>query len=168
MRYCKILLLLFASLLLEFSCFELKPQKAHFVTFENSKIIVESSDKTNIEVELIFNIKPGYHIQSEIDKSTNLIATEFSIEEQLGDFELLNQVFEYEGEILTLEDETFNVISNTFKINMKLNLNLEDRQRIKNIKGVLFYQTCDDKKCYFPRILEVEIPILKIHKSRLK
>ena len=89
MRYCKILLLLFASLLLEFSCVESKPQKAHFVTFENSKIRVESSDKTNIEVELIFNIKPGYHIQSEIDKSTNLIATEFSIEEQLGDFELL-------------------------------------------------------------------------------
>lgn len=142
------------------SCNEAEQSNTQFVTFENSEISYISKDKSIIELELTFKIKDGYHIQTEVIENENLIATEFHIDEIPNEVVLINQSFNYKKHLWKLDDGSyFNVITNTFKIHLTLSMSKNTKSNKKYALSELFYQTCDDKKCYFPRTLEVKIPI---------
>lgn len=116
-------------------------------------------EKINNEVEIIlpFKIKAGYHIQAEKDVPENIIPTEFSIQENEG-FELLDQQFlirEYDTVIL--DKVIHKVLSDEFQV--KLLIKPHSLDKPLNLKGVLNYQACDDRQCFYPRKLDFEIQI---------
>lgn len=116
-------------------------------------------EKINNEVEIIlpFKIKAGYHIQAEKDVPENIIPTEFSIQENEG-FELLDQQFlirEYDTVIL--DKVIHKVLSDEFQV--KLLIKPYSLDKTLNLKGVLNYQACDDRQCFYPRKLDFQIQI---------
>ena len=47
------------------------------------------------------------------------------------------------------------VISNEFRVEVQIKTT--SHKTPGKFKGRLYYQTCDDQKCYFPRVLEFEV-----------
>ena len=60
-------------------------------------------------------------------------------------------------ETVTLDKTPFQVMSHSFEV--KVLLKIKDRAQQSTLKGGLYYQTCDNFKCYFPRELPIDIPL---------
>lgn len=131
-------------------------QGFQFVEFisEDVQIIHEAEGTT---VTLPFEILEGYHIQLEEVENDNLIPTKISFEDILG-IEIINSAFDcIHLETVMLDKKASQVLSHSFEV--KVLLKLKDNTKRASLIGELYYQTCDNFKCYFPRELAIEVPL---------
>ncbi|MGM0582359.1 MAG: protein-disulfide reductase DsbD domain-containing protein [Bacteroidota bacterium] len=102
-------------------------------------------------ISLSFLIKEGYHIQANQVKDENLIPTVLSFDEsdklKLGE-PIFPQTVEFK---MKGQKTTWFVYKDTLDIKVPVkNIKSEEKKRY-SINGKLYYQACDDYKCYFPR-----------------
>lgn len=148
MKYFKVLFFLVISFI--------NAQEKHFVTFISDEVQI-IHEETFATVIIPFEILEGFHIQLEKVEEDNLIATKIDFKDQTG-IEITNKEFtSLQYKTVVLDKKKFQVLDDTFKVKVKIKL-LKELNHIDLI-GKLFYQTCDDFKCYFPRELTVIIPI---------
>jgi hypothetical protein len=119
---------------------------------------VANTGENTHQLTVIFNIKEGYHIQSDDPKSDTVIPTRISIdvppEIEPGEPEFP------EAELMYLEgsEEPLQVFSRRIEINVPISYSA-NRQGDYRIPGIIYYQACDDKRCFYPRELEFEVTL---------
>ena len=131
-------------------------QGFQFVEFisEDVQVIHETEGTT---VTLPFEILEGYHIQLQEVEDDNLIPTKITFEDIPG-YEIIDTAFDcLHLETVILDKKALKVISYSFEVRVLLKLN--DKTQRTSLTGELYYQTCDNFKCYFPRELAIEIPL---------
>ena len=129
-------------------------QAQDFVKFNKTNINKTQQDKF-VTITLPFEVVEGYHIQSNIDSSDGAIATEITFKDN-NNYTIEHQEFSLkQDETLVLDGTEHKVISKQFEVTVTLKLN----KNISNVKleGELYYQTCTDRQCLFPRALNFQI-----------
>ena len=126
-------------------------QETSFVLLEGKPVFTVRSDKKD-HLYLHIIIKEGYHIQANQVNDENLVPTRLSFDSPDG-IHFGNPIFP-KTEDLLIEglDNPWKVYSG--KLVIKVPIQLEKRVVMGKgnliIDGNLFYQACDDKKCFFP------------------
>lgn len=129
--------------------------ESQFVALNYDNIVITRA-KNEIMVTLPFTIREGYHIQSNIADNTDLIATTVVFNVGSGSSLISYEFLIEEYKSITLGNKKLNVIDREFEI--EVHMQRLSSQNLK-LQGKLYYQTCDDKKCYFPRTLDFEIEL---------
>lgn len=129
-----------------------------FVALDNDLTEININDAYT-EVIISFSIEPGYHIQSDKDVPENIIPTSITFEPSNAFSISLQQLLVPAYDTVYLDKIPHEVISNEFQA--KVHLRPLDSKKIcsETLKGVLTYQACDNRKCYFPRDLKFEIAL---------
>lgn len=142
------------SLLLFFLLSGNTSQEKQFVKLVSSNVEVkEEAGVTNIK--LPFEILNGYHIQPE-QTEDNLIATQIEVE-LMGSYKLMSTSFIADNETIVMGKNKMDVVSNKLEVNLKIKTS--SASPINTLRGRLYYQACDKRKCYFPRELLFEIQL---------
>ncbi len=128
-------------------------QQKQFVTFLSEEIQI-NQDAGFTTVIIPFEILEGYHIQLEKVEDDNLLATKIEFENQRGIKIMHKEFTSLQFKTVILDKQEFQVLDKAFKVKVKL----APKKSPKELRGKLFYQTCDDFKCYFPRELKFVIP----------
>ena len=98
------------------------------------------------KVVLDFTIDEGYHIQLNNTQEENLIASEVIIDQQVIEITFLG-----EKESIALGKSKIDVFSNDLRI--VIEMKTDAYLSAGSVSGYLYYQACDNFKCYFPRKL---------------
>jgi len=131
-------------------------QQKQFVNFNDSEAMVKE-EKNVLLVTLPFTIETGYHIQAESEVLNNLIATEISFEESEF-YEIVSYDFSLTNyETIVLNEFSHRVLSDNVEVTVSLIFNEFSSRNGIALKGELYYQACDDKRCFFPRNLEFQV-----------
>ena len=129
-------------------------QEKQFVEFKSDEVKI-SKHQEQITVTLPFEILESYHIQSEKETNNNFIPTEVHFDTPDG-FEILEYRFsKVQRENLTLGDLKCEVLSNDLVVTIRLKKK-SNTDKTLNLKGYLYYQSCDDRQCFYPRKLYFE------------
>lgn len=113
------------------------------------EITITSGNETHIS--LLFLIKEGYHIQTAEVKDENLIASVLSIdapEELIIDDPVYPEPVEFWMKDV---EEPLHVYSDVVEIKVPVKALQTSDEGALLVNGKLYYQACDDFKCYFPR-----------------
>lgn len=129
-----------------------------FVALDNDLTEININDAYT-EVIISFSIEPGYHIQSDKDVPENIIPTSITFEPSSAFTISLQELLIPAYNTIYLNKIPHEVISDEFQA--KVHLRLLDSKKLSSetLKGVLTYQACDNRKCYFPRDLKFEIAL---------
>ena len=133
-------------------------QEKHFVTFISDEVQIIHKE-TFTTVIIPFEILEGYHIQLEKVEDDNLLATKIDFENQTGIEVKHKEFISLQYKSVVLDKKEVMVLDNTFMVSVKLKLSPNKKKQM--LKGKLFYQTCDNFKCYFPRELKFTISLEK-------
>ena len=127
-------------------------QQKHFVSFIDAEVLIVK-EKDILKVTLPFTIEEEYHIQAASEVLDNLIATEISFE-QNGSFEIESFEFSLTNyDTVVLNEFTHRVLSDRVEVTVTLRLKGKNAKKNNELKGELYYQACDDQRCFFPRNL---------------
>ena len=133
-------------------------QQKQFVSFNDTEVRI-SVEKEILIITLPFTIDEDYHIQAESEVLDNLIATEISFE-QNGSFEIESYEFSLTNyDTVVLNQFTHRVLSDRVEVTVTLRLKGENVKKNNELKGELYYQACDDQRCFFPRTLGFNVDI---------
>ena len=133
-------------------------QQKQFVSFNDTEVRI-SEEKEILIITLPFTIDEDYHIQAESEVLDNLIATEISFE-QNGSFEIESYEFSLTNyDTVVLNQFTHRVLSDRVEVTVTLRLKGENVKKNNELKGELYYQACDDQRCFFPRTLGFNVDI---------
>ena len=131
-----------------------------FVAMNSDKIQIErAGDLTRLVIP--FNVEDGYYIQDFAEVVGNVIPTHFSINDNSGFEKIEQELGATEFDNVKLDKLTHRVIKNGFAIDMILRLN-EYTQYPEVLQGELFYQTCNSRRCFFPRTLKFEVSLVNL------
>jgi hypothetical protein len=133
-------------------------QQKQFVSFNDTEVII-SKEKNIISITLPFTIQEDYHIQAASEVLDNLIATEISFE-QNGSLEIESYEFSLTNyDTVVLNEFTHRVLSDRVEVTVALKI-IEDKSgKSIGLKGELYYQACDDQRCFFPRTLAFNVDL---------
>ena len=133
-------------------------QQKQFVSFNDTEVRI-SKEKDVLTIILPFIIQEDYHIQAESEVLDNLIATEIYFE-QNGSFEIESYEFSLTNyDTVVLNQFTHRVLSDRVEVTVTLRLKGENVKKNNELKGELYYQACDDQRCFFPRTLGFNVDI---------
>lgn len=105
-----------------------------------------------------FEVEEGYYIQDFAEVVGNVLPTNFTVDDNSA-FEKIEQELTAQNfDFVKLDRVTHKVIRGGFEIDVIVRLK-EYSQYQETLKGELFYQTCNSRKCFFPRTLKFEIPL---------
>lgn len=138
------------SLILIFLLGSNTSDERHFVQLIKNKVEVKKEAHTTT-VWLPFEIQEGFHIQPVQTLNVNMIATKIEFDE---DYSEIKASFIADNETIRMGQDFVDVISNTFTIKITFK-----SSEGTSFNGRLFYQACDNRKCYFPRTLTFEIQL---------
>ena len=142
-------------ILIPYACKKEGQKDNHFVSLQNITYNT-FQDPSLINIQLNFNIQGGYHIQPDKPSEADFIATDFTIQYPIN-IKIKDVTFNYSPKLWSLDEHTFfKVISNEFSVTISIE-NAQNFDTIKKLEGVLYYQACDDKKCFFPRKLPISV-----------
>lgn len=145
---------IFLSLILSVSTVAQK----QFVSFDDEAVSIARQNE-ELTIVIPFNIIEGYHIQAASDTKDNLIATEVVFEQNVN-YKIVTQNFTLTNyETVVLNEFTHRVLSKSLEMTITLKLSTGSVDSSMKLKGQLLYQACDDKQCYFPRILDFKITL---------
>ncbi|MGK7390719.1 MAG: protein-disulfide reductase DsbD domain-containing protein [Candidatus Cyclobacteriaceae bacterium M2_1C_046] len=125
-------------------------QEASFIKLVGEpEFTISSGDEK--EISLVFLIKEGYHIQAAEVKDENLIPSVLSFDspdEMIIEDPVYPKPIEFRMKDV---EESLLVYSDVLEIHTSVKaLNSTDRGAYI-VNGKLYYQACDDFKCFFPR-----------------
>lgn len=133
----------------------LSVQDKQFVDFKADEVKVSTHDK-HLTVTLPFEILKNYHIQSEKIEDNNFIPTEIHFDDPIG-YEILGYEFsKVKRETITLDQLKCEVLSDDLEITLRLEKLRGTNKQLK-LKGHLYYQACDDMRCFYPRNLPFNV-----------
>lgn len=133
-------------------------QQKQFVSFIDTEVSL-SKEKDVLTITLPFLIQEDYHIQVASEVLDNLIATEISFE-QNGSFKIESYEFSLTNyDTVVLNEFTHKVLSDRVEVTVALKF-IEDKSgKGIRLKGELYYQACDDQRCFFPRTLVFNVDL---------
>ena len=110
-------------------------------------------------ISLTFKVKQGFSIMANELKNDNFLPAEMLITGnqtlQFGKAAFSSSHKKY----LNGSSESVQVFSGNFTVNIPYTVTMTNGVDGYAPEGLLFYQTCDDNKCYFPRELAFEVNI---------
>lgn len=110
-------------------------------------------------VSLRFLIKEGYHIQAAEVKDENLIPSALSFDAPDG-LKIDDPVFPQPDEFrMQGVEEVWHVYSDVLEVKIPVNALESMEEGVYTVNGKLYYQACDDFKCYFPRNFDFSMKI---------
>ncbi len=141
-------------LLVSLNLFSQEEEEIIFFKEEKSKVIY--NENKDFFGELYFEILPNWHINAREIEDDFLIPTNLKIEE--NDLSL-NEILYPKGEEISLKfsKKPLKVYSKELKVEIKGKLLNE----VKNLKGTLSFQGCNDEMCLPPKEISIEIPLSK-------
>lgn len=135
------------------------PEPKIFVRMVNTPRVTASTG-TPTTVELKFRVSDGFHINSNVPRSSYLIPTKLDLKvpPELGAVTIAypagkDFVFAF------APDEKLNVYSGEFPISADLKLAPSAKMGQHKIHGELTYQACNDRACFPPKKLPVTIEV---------
>lgn len=151
MNYCRVL----KTLPLIFAFYvSLNGQTAGFVNKVEDTVIVV--DESHFQLVIAFEVASGFHIQSSNPENENVIPTRINL--QLPNtYKPTAAIFpEAKAKYLEGSEEPLQVLGGYFEVIIGLERggqksSLSDPHQVP---GTLFYQACDDKRCFYPRELD--------------
>lgn len=148
--------IIFAALLL-LLCLPCTAQEVRFVQLIEKKQLSADANKQSA-VKLRFQVKEGYHIMAHRLKDDSFIPT--SLEVNGSDLEFNEPTFP-EGKKFYLagSEAPLEVYSGEFDVTVPFESTKPAGQGMLQAKGALYYQACDDTKCYYPRNLNFTLEI---------
>jgi len=134
-------------------------QEASFVRLESEPNIILNSGKNDYLILTII-IKDGFHIQANQVNDENLVPTKLSFEET-DRIHFGKPIFP-KTEDLSIEglDNPWKVYSGRLEIKVPIQFDKTMGNEDFIINGNLFYQACDDKKCFFPRDFNFKVNLI--------
>ncbi|MCL6267683.1 hypothetical protein [Flagellimonas myxillae] len=132
-------------------------QTTHFVSFDAEGSTVEWVSDTKGRATLLFSVKDGYHIQVPNVGESAVIPTKFQLSSP--HLTLDHTEFDYVPYTIRFPDGT---VLQTMDGNITLSISFTKKEKIESqntLEGILAYQTCDSRKCYFPRELVVKMDL---------
>lgn len=140
MRFCSLILLMFLPFLLL--------GQEQFVSFLPEKSHWQNEQYPN-EIWLAFEVQDLYHIQADASQIEDefLIATELRLEY----VDICELDYPIAGKMI-LDGSEIAVFDGQFAVRIMVE-NGAELTGEGQISGTLYYQTCDDRKCFFPREL---------------
>jgi hypothetical protein len=143
------------------------PQPKTFVQVVDTPRVAASSGMPQ-RIELKFRVSDGFHINSNLPRSSYLIPTklELKVPPEVGTVKIAYP----EGEDFTFAfapDEKLNVYSDEFPVYVDLNLAKNAKMGHHTILGELSYQACNDRACFPPKKLPVTIEV-EVSKPRVR
>ena len=134
--------------------FLLLPIQQEFVGFRKQESSIEITDK-KLKAQLVFQVLPGYHIQAESEVPDNIIPTSVRFEANKF-YKISDHSFKIPTyDTVVLGETIHKVISDKFRLEVEIVP--QKKFNTQTLKGVLSYQACDDRQCFFPRNLPFEI-----------
>ncbi|WP_224483926.1 protein-disulfide reductase DsbD domain-containing protein [Robertkochia aurantiaca] len=106
---------------------------------------------------LQFDITDGFHIQAAGMGEENVMETELHLE--LPNSVRLEELEFPEPHRILLQGSTDSLQVYSGKAIFKAILISSQQEGVKLIPGQLFYQACDEKKCFYPRTLEFGVKV---------
>jgi hypothetical protein len=141
-------------------------QAQHFVELIEPHEITLAQGEKHI-VSLNFLIKEGFHIQADKVRDKNFIPTVLTFEDR-DDIHLGDPVFPKADEFhMEGAEEPMVVFGQELEIQVPITV-LDFKKDIIPLEGKLYYQACDEKKCYFPRDLNFKLKVLKPIKAGVR
>lgn len=135
------------------------PIQSEFVVFEKEKLVIQKQGK-QIEITLPFKILEGYYIQEEKDVPDNIIPTTISFQNNSG-YKITGYKFISENrKTILLDTTTHNVLNNEFSIKIFLSIENQVPKKGKKLAGEVSYQACNDKQCFYPRVVGFEVEFI--------
>lgn len=132
----------------EGSLVELKPVSA-----------VELKKGTRHELPLIFEIEPGYHIMADTGSTDRWVYTQMTLEAEQG-FLTDTPLFPSPADLFLADDTNpLYIFEDKLEVKVPILPSLMAESGSYNLRGQLLYQACTDKKCFFPRELDFEVPL---------
>jgi len=130
-------------------------QDKQFVEFKSDEVKI-STNKEYVTVTLPFEILESYHIQTEKIENNNFIPTEIHFENPEG-FKILNYQFsKVNRENLVLDELKCEVLGGILEVKVEL-IKKSSSSKALDLKGYLYYQACDDMRCFYPRSLNFSV-----------
>ena len=109
-------------------------------------------------IEIIVNVKEGYHIQANTVNDESLVPTTLAVEH--NEFIQVEKVFPPSKPFkLDGTDNSLNVYDGKFLIKLFLSPVAKTERGKYVLRSKLRYQACDSKSCLFPRNVDFSIPI---------
>ncbi len=155
MNYCKYQRFLLFSLLFLVGCEErsrISYEQTEFVRFLHANFISKPSVLSSDTLILAFQVRPSYHIMSDTPGG-DFIPSKLSLNPPQDIILGSIQYPPFSSFPLQGTKDTLRVFEDKLLIKVPLlfsKKNLDSYQ----IKGSLYYQACDEQKCFFPRRLE--------------
>lgn len=139
------------------SIFAAKPQPPKFLVIQPIKTITVKAGKS-VETTLSISIAPEFHIQANPVGQANLIPTTIEFSEKDG-LSLVSVIYP-EGKVFRLENSEKDLQVYGGEVTFKLKLQAKTAQPGKqDFIGVLRFQPCNSKICFFPTRYEIKIPV---------
>lgn len=165
-RYIKRRIIIDFSVLFFFAFFFFTPHLKSQVTPSSKQVSVEvisAADKIKVggiaKFAVVLNINHGWHINSHMPGSEDLISTVFSLDQKEGI--ILIDVSYPEGKYVSFSFSNKPIQVYEGEIKIFISIKISDKLTPKNdvIKGYLTFQACNDKVCIAPSTIELDIPI---------
>ncbi|MBJ6367803.1 hypothetical protein [Snuella sedimenti] len=127
-------------------------QQKQFVSIEEDRIKI-NRDNTIITIMIPFKILDGYHIQALSNTQDNLIPTEINFEVPEGC--TLQKTFTKKYyDTVVLDKVEHKALSHILEVTVTLKCDKRMPSDSSYLNGGLYYQTCNDRQCFFPRTLD--------------
>ncbi|MEO1655047.1 MAG: hypothetical protein AAFU64_15980 [Bacteroidota bacterium] len=126
------------------------PSNPSLVKFDREKVKIQWINHQRLSLNLSFRVSDGFHIQSNEPTSSNLIASQVSLELRDGMEIRKKQFLVATYKQLTLGGETLSLIEGNFRVKVLI---VFKQAPPPILKGKLSYQACSQKHCLMPREL---------------
>lgn len=129
--------------------------QTQFVSFHKHKSQIWVQEECTLLL-LAFEVADAYHIQAHQQVQDQFIPTQILLEGQ-DQFEIEEIIFPQPYQIELAKKLKLLVLDGSFNIVVQLKSVPCFPQERPSFAGMLSYQACDDRKCFFPRELRFEL-----------
>ncbi|PKQ44574.1 hypothetical protein [Confluentibacter flavum] len=126
-------------------------QQKQFVRLVDDDIKINKQDEV-ISITIPFEILEGYHIQALSETLDNLIPTEITFDPPYGSHVIKYEFVNVHYDTVILNKITHRVLSKEFDVIVTLKYDRDVEHKNLKLEGNLYYQTCNDRQCFFPRM----------------
>lgn len=136
-------------------------QEDPYLTIDVPETYVEAGEENWVRIEV--EVKPGLHIQTNtLGEDSPLVATRLEVNDHNG---ITTHKPSFPATVkfrMPGMDEDWDVYEGSFEIKVPVKAD-ENLLKGKYLIGAeLTYQACDNKMCFFPKTIPVQIPVIVI------